>query len=402
MNFNGTRPGAGNIKIKEENGGRNMKKQLISMALAVTMIGSVLAGCGSSSSDTATSSAAGSTNTATDTASVADASSTPADAASTAEASSTATGTDMSVGDLTGKKIYGIYKAGDQTWFINEGDAAKAAVEKAGGSFTYVDAKMSPEECLKAVDNAISNKADGIIICVPDQTMSQSVVDKCKDANIPVVACDDALEVDNKKIAPWVGIDAYAIGQENGKWLADYANKNDLAKDDSAGLLIMTMDTVSSCVPRAKGEEDAFKKNCPDFDTSRIFKADNDGTTDKGNTAATAVITAHPEITKWLVTGANEESTIGATRALETAGLDKSSVVVGLGAYMAKDEWNNKGADGTCMKAATFFSADQIGQGSVAVISKLIAGEDVAQEQAVSATMVTPENYKKVMGKYAK
>ena len=44
--------------------------------------------------------------------------------------------------------VYGIYKAGDQTWFIDEGDAAKKAVEDAGGEFIYVDAKMSPEEYL--------------------------------------------------------------------------------------------------------------------------------------------------------------------------------------------------------------------------------------------------------------
>lgn len=368
-----------------------MKRKVLSIALAAAMVGSMLAGCGSSSDSAATSSASSTKETTSVEA--------PADA--TSEAATSTAQPAAATGDLTGKKIYGIYKAGDQTWFINEGDAAKAAVEAAGGEFTFVDAKMSPEECLKAVDNAIANKADGIAICVPDQTMSQSVADKCKEAGIPVVACDDALEVDGKKIAPWVGIDAYAIGQENGEWLANYAKDNDLLKDDSVGVLIMTMDTVSSCVPRAEGEIDKFTELCPDFDQSRIFKADNDGTTDKGNTAATAVITAHPEITKWLVTGANEECTIGATRALETAGLDKDSVVVGLGAYMAKDEWNNKGADGTCMKASTYFSADQIGQGSVAVLSQMIAGQDVEQEQAVSATMVTPENYKEVMGKYA-
>ena len=51
--------------------------------------------------------------------------------------------------------VYGIYKAGDQTWFIDEGDAAKKAVEDAGGEFIYVDAKMSPEEYLKAIDNHV-------------------------------------------------------------------------------------------------------------------------------------------------------------------------------------------------------------------------------------------------------
>ena len=38
--------------------------------------------------------------------------------------------------------VYGIYKAGDQTWFIDEGAAAQKAVEEAGGEFVYVDAKM--------------------------------------------------------------------------------------------------------------------------------------------------------------------------------------------------------------------------------------------------------------------
>lgn len=298
--------------------------------------------------------------------------------------------------------IYGIYKAGDQTWFIDEGAAAQAAVEANGDEFIFVDAKMSPEEYLKAIDNAIANKAKGIVTCIPDQTMSQAAVDKCKEAGIPIVAADDALQTDaGDKIAPWVGINAYVIGQANGDWLADYAKENNLVTDEECGLLIMTMDTVSSCVPRAEGEYDNFTAACPDFDTARIFKADYDGTTDKGNTAATAVITAHPEIKKWLVTGANEEGTIGAVRALETAGLDKDACVVGLGAYMAKDEWNDKGADGTCMKASAYFSADSVGAGSVEVLYDIINGKEPAMETAVDAVVVTPETYKEVMGKAA-
>ena len=297
--------------------------------------------------------------------------------------------------------IYGIYKAGDQTWFIDEGKAAEKVVEDAGDDFTYVDAKMSPEECLKAVDNAIANQASGIVVCVPDQTMSQAVVDRCKQNNVPVIACDDALEVDGKKIAPWVGVDAYAIGAVNGEWLANYAKDNGLDTDSEVGFLCMTMDTVSSCVPRAVGVMDKWNEILPNFPKDRVFTADYDGTTDKGNIAAAAVFTAHPEIKKWLVTGANEEGTIGACRALESAGLDKNAAVVGLGGYMAKDEWNNKGAAGTCMKAAAYFSAEQVGQKSIDVIEKVIDGEDAPQETAVDATMVTPDNYKQVMGAFA-
>ncbi len=360
-----------------------MKRKVISVLLTVACAVSLLAGC----SDDSAKSSAGSAAPASEAAA-------PADTGAASEAGGSAAA-DTSGGALN---IYGIYKAGDQTWFIDEGDAAKKSVEALGGTFTYVDAKMSPEECLKAVDNAIANKANGIVICVPDQTMSQAVVDKCKEAGIPVVAADDALETDGTKIAPWVGIDGYNIGAANGEWLANYVKDNSLATDEECGLLIMTMDTVTSCVPRAEGEMDKFTEICPDFDTARIFKADYDGTTDKGNTAATSVITAHPEIKKWLVTGANEEGTIGACRALESAGLDKDACVVGLGAYMAKDEWNNKGADGTCMKASAYFSSDQVGAGSIDVLMQAINGEEPTMETAVDATVVTPENYKDVMG----
>ena len=298
--------------------------------------------------------------------------------------------------------VYGIYKAGDQTWFIDEGAAAQEAVEAAGGEFIYVDAKMNPEEYLKAIDNAVANHASGIVTCIPDQTLSQAAVDTAEEAGIPIVAADDALQDDDgNKLAPWVGINAYVIGEANGEWLANYAKDNDLVGKEDVGLLIMTMDTVSSCVPRAEGELDKFKELCPDFSEDNIFKADYDGTTDKGNTAAAAVITANPQIKTWMVTGANEEGCIGACRALETAGLDADACVVGLGAYMAKDEWNDKGADGTCMKASAYFSADSVGAGSVDVLMQLINGEEPEMETAVDAVVVTPDTYKEEMGSYA-
>lgn len=360
-----------------------MKKKVVAAILVAAMGTSMLAGCGSSSSDSANSGSSAGTTSESGTSGDSSADSTSGDSGAAAD------------GDLL---VYGIYKSGDQAWFINEGAAAQARVEELGGTFTYVDAKMNPEEFLKAVDNAIANEADGIVACVPDQTMSQAVVDKCEEAGIPIVAADDALEVNGEKLAPWVGIDGYNIGVANGEWLANYMTENNLVTDPEMGVLIMTMDTVTSCVPRAEGEIDKLTEMLPDLDESKIYRADYDGTTDKGNTAAAAVITAHPEITKWMVTGANEEGCIGAVRALESAGLDADACVVGLGAYMAKDEWNDKGADGTCMKASAYFSETQVGEGSIDVLMQLINGEEPTMETAVPATVVTPETYKEVMG----
>lgn len=356
-----------------------MKKRLVAILLTAAMCGTMLAACGDSKEDGGAS--------------------TDSKGSSADVSASSGGGESGADGDLL---IYGIYKSGDQTWFLDEGDAAKAAVEAAGGTFTYIDAQMKGDQEMNAIDNAIANNADGIVICTSDQTMSQAIVDKCEEAGIPVVAADDALQdAEGNKLAPWVGIDAYNIGAACGEWIADYATENDLVGKENVGLLMMTMDTVSSCVPRTEGEYDKFTEMLPDFDTSKIFRADYDGTTDKGNTAATAVITGHPEITQWLVVAANEEGAIGAVRSLESAGLDKDACVVGLGAYMAKDEWNDKGADGVCMKASAYFPATAVGEGSIEVLLQMINGEEPEMETAVAATMVTPENYKEVMGKDA-
>ena len=331
-----------------------MKKKLISVILSAALVAAALTGCGGSAK------------------------------------------TDDSASSSGKGVIYGIYKEGDQTWFIQEGDAAKAAAEKAEYSFTYVDAKMDSQQYLNAIDNAIANKAVGIVTCPVDQTMSQAIVERAKNANIPIVAADDALQdASGNKLAPWVGIDGYNIGYANGEWIANYAKDNSLVNDNSVGLLLMTMSTVSSCVPRTDGELAAFTKTAPDFPKGRIFTCDYDGTTDKGNTASAAIFTAHPEIKTWLVTGANEEGTVGACRALESAGLADKACVVGLGAYLAKDEWKKPS---TPMKASAYFSSLQVGDGSVQVLLQAIAGQNPPMETAVSATIVTPDNYKDVMG----
>lgn len=291
--------------------------------------------------------------------------------------------------------VYGIYKSGDQEWFLNEGEAARKTVEEAGGEFYYVDVALEGQKMLDAIDQAYANGADGIVTCTPDQTMSQNIVDLCNEYGIAVVACDDALEVNGEKIAPWVGIAGYDIGSSCAEWMVEYIAENDLAEDETAGVLIMTMSTVSSCVPRTDGEYDVLSAAYPEFEESgRLFYADYDGTTEKGNTASAAVITGNPQITKWLVMGANEEGIIGVVRAIETAGLEEGSACVGMGAYMAAEEYEK----GSCLKASPYFSDVAIGTYSVNTLFAVIDGEEVEMETAVPAEITTPENYHDILG----
>ncbi len=298
--------------------------------------------------------------------------------------------------------IAAIYKAGDQVWFIDEGDAAKEmALSMGADDFIFIDAKMNPDTYLQAVDNVIAQKVDGVITCIPDQTLSQVVVSKLKEANIPVIAADDALQdEDGNKIAPWVGINAEKIGQAVGVWAGEYVIENDLMADDSSAVLLLTMDTVSSCVPRTKGQYEKFIETADGYDEARIYRADYDGTTDKGFNAAAAIFTAHPEIKNWTVMAPNDEGAVGAVRALEQAGLDRESCVVGLGAYLAKDEFKK---EYSAMKAAAYFSAQDVGGTSAKELMEFILnGTEIPMNVAVDAKMVTKENYEELMGAAAK
>lgn len=293
--------------------------------------------------------------------------------------------------------IAGIYKAGDQQWFIGEGEAAKQkCIEMGAKDFMFIDAKMNPDTYLQALDNAITQGVSGILVCVPDQKLSQVTVDKCKEAGIPVIAADDQLLDENgEMIAPWVGIDGFAIGQAVGEWTANYAKENNMTGEDTA-VLYLTMDQVSSCVPRTEGQVDSWGKVFPDWPAERTFRSDYNGEQDKAYNAAAGVFTANPSIKKWIVMTPNDEGAAGATRALEAAGLDKESVVCGIGGYLAKLEFAKE--EESAFKATAFINYVDVGAYSAEnMMNYLLNGTEIPWEFKTPAVMITKENYKEIM-----
>ena len=295
------------------------------------------------------------------------------------------------------KIIYGIYKSGDQQWFIGEGKAAEEkSLEMGAKEFHYVDVKLDPDLYLRAIDEAITNGAAGILTCPPDQKMSAVVVQKCADAGIPVIACDDALQdADGKFLAPFVGIDAYAIGIAVGEWTAEYVKANNMTGED-VGVLYLTANTVSSCVPRTEGEMEVWAREFPEWPAANVFEADYTGPQDEAFNQAAAIFTANPQIAKWVIMTINDEGAAGATRALEQAGLDKDAVVVGIGGYLAKLEFKKDG--GSAFKATAFINYVDIGAYSAAnLMSFLNDGTEIPMDFRTPAVMITADNYVEIM-----
>ena len=291
--------------------------------------------------------------------------------------------------------IYYICKLATHEYFIGEYEAAKAKLTELGVAngveveFVVCDADMDSEACLNYVDTAVSAKANGIMICVTDQTMSQAVVDKCTEAGIPVVAVDDALEVGGEKLAPWFGIDAYNIGVGIGEWTAEYVKANNLIGDPEAALLYMTMSTTTSCVPRTEGEKKVFESVGW---TGPVYEGDCDGTQEDAYNAATAVVTGHPEITKWIVMTANEACATGAAVAVEQAGVADGACIVSCGADEVPFHWEK--GEYSSIKSCAYFSGASIGRAAVEnLFNYIMTGAEIEMTFAVPADMITMENY---------
>lgn len=337
----------------------------------------------------------------------------PSEPTQAADASEAAEETPAATASGAGPLLAFICKDLSQEWFVGTSTTMKeVAVGLGARDVLLFDCEMSPDKYMAALDSAISQEVDVLIVCPPDQQLSEITVQRCNEAGIKVMADDDGLiDTNGVHIAPALELNAYVVGSTQGEWLAKYYNDNNLAADiEKTAYMVLTMNEVSSCVPRAEGAVDAFKKGVPDFPEEKIIKANYDGTSDEAFDVVVATIAANPDIEKWVVTGANEEGAQGAARALEQSGLDKNACVVGMGAYLAVDEFKK---DYSCFKAATYY--DPVEDGTIAATAAMKWYTDGVvpyseykkdgEEFGVypfGAVMVDTTNYEEIMGVAAK
>ena len=367
-------------------------KKSFSVLLAAALVVSLMSGCSSANAQSTTL-ASNADSAATTTA---------AAAADTTAAAATSKSADAPT-------LAYICKDLSQEWFVGtSGSMLETAKGRGAKDVIMLDCAMSPDKYMTALDNAISQKVDVLIVCIPDQKLSQITIDRCKEAGIKVMAEDDGLiDTDGVHLAPSLELDAYKVGQSIGDYLGKYVIDNKVNADPATtGYICMTMSEVSSCVPRSTGAVDSFKALVPDFPDDKIIKADYDGTTDKGFNVVAATITANPDIKTWIVTAPNDEGAQGATRALEQAGKDKSAIVIGVGGYLAKDEFKK---DFSCFKATAYIdpildgkiaanaAMDWIEKGTIPYSEYIKSGEEFGV-YPFNATMVDASNYKEVMG----
>jgi L-arabinose transport system substrate-binding protein len=289
-----------------------------------------------------------------------------------------------------------IVKMGDNPWFVTEANGLKQAGAEKGMNVTVQDVQLDANLAMNAVDQAIGAGTNGIVIVVPDQKIGPAVLKKAAEAKIPVVTIDDYIYDDAGKQAPFVGFFAPDIGKQVAEKAVELYKAADWAKDPNAVVRAVSIElpTLSVCNMRTDAAKETWAKALPDFPKENILKMDYDGTLKGAADAFPAFITAHPEVTHWVLWSCNDDGVLGAVRSLENAGVKADNIIgVGLGAHMACDEWNK--AKPTGFKAAVYINAALHGKKAGEIMYDYLAnGTPLPENSIVQGVMVDSTNYK--------
>jgi L-arabinose transport system substrate-binding protein len=300
-------------------------------------------------------------------------------------------------GGTTKPLFVAINKSADQQYFIAQQQAFKAEIEKKGGTARLYNAKLDANLAISQINDAISAGAKGIAITVPDQTIGPSIATTAGQAKVALVITDDIVKDSSGTQLPFVGFSGAdmgsKVGQEAGQLLTQSGWLSDSSK--KVGVLSVEVQTLSVCKDRTGAEKQQIQTaGAP---AANIFPVPYTGETSAAQSAAGPIITAHPNITNWVVFACNDEGVLGTLNALQTAGVKPENIIaVGLGAYLACVPWKAKQATG--FKAALYISGADVGRAAADELWANVENSTPLQPNTyATTTIVTPDTYATVI-----
>jgi L-arabinose transport system substrate-binding protein len=289
--------------------------------------------------------------------------------------------------------LYVINKSADQQYFIDLQNSFVAKAEELGATALQADAKLDPSLGVQLVNDAISAGAAGIAITVPDQTIGPAISDAAAAAGVALVATDDGIVDSAGNPVPFVGFSGPDMGAKVGAEAARVLTEGGWLEDESItlGVLSTEVQTLSVCEDRTNASKAAMLEVGVPEDA--IFQVPYTGETQSAQDAAGPVITAHPDVTHWVVFACNDEGVLGTLNALATQGVSPDNVIgVGLGAYEACKFWAAEQPSG--FKAALFISGQDVGAAAAQVLfDNIVNGVELPESTVAPTTIVTPETY---------
>jgi L-arabinose transport system substrate-binding protein len=283
-----------------------------------------------------------------------------------------------------------LQKQGDQQYFVDEANGAKAEAKKLGNvSVNVVNLGTDANKAISGVNTEVGQKVDGIAIVVPDQKIGPQVVDAA--GSIAMVASDDPIKNGSGQAVPFVGFNSEQMGNSVGTKAGQLFKSAGWQAADTV-VLAAYQQGLSDCQEREAGEEKGFAAAAGS--TPKIVKIGTDNSVVDAQNKTGAAITANPNVKHWVVWGCNDESETGAVTALQTGGVKPANIIgVGLGAYLTCKDWAAGKVTGN--KASLFIDGHAVGAAALdALVNRIRDGKALPASTIAKTTMVDAANYK--------
>jgi len=303
-------------------------------------------------------------------------------------------GTPSSAGPV---KIGFLVKDPTEPWFQLEWRFADQAARDLGFTLVKIGA-TDGEKVLSAIDNLAAAGAQGFVICTPDARLGPAIVARARAAHLKLLSIDDQfVGADGRPLADvhYLSIPGTRIGEQAGQALAAELKRRAWPVAETA-LCAVTFDELDTCRQRTEGAIATLV--AAGLSPERIFRV-AERTTDVtgGFDAANTLIARHPAVKYWLVCSVNDNSVLGAVRALEGAGFsEKNSLAVGINGTDCIIELEKEKP--TAFFGSILLPAKIHGYQSAAMMHKWISeGVERPRDTRTTGTLITRENFRLVL-----
>jgi ribose transport system substrate-binding protein len=299
---------------------------------------------------------------------------------STSSNSATASSGSASTSGAGSGKTIGVSIQNREAQFYEEMEAGmKSEAAKYGYTVTVVDASRDNSKQQSQVEDFISQKVAAIVLTPYDSQAIGSAIVEANNASIPVFTSDIANASSQGKVVAHIASDNVQGGGQAGKLMC--------AALGSAGGSVAIIDEpeVTSVQDRVKGFKAALA-GCPTVKI--VADIDGGGERAKASNAMDDILQAHKDLRG--VFGINDDSALGAARAIDAAGSNGKIAVVG---YDATPEARTAIAKGS-MYGDAIQHPDQIGSKTIDAIHDYFAGKTPPAKIAVAVGTYTKANAK--------
>jgi ribose transport system substrate-binding protein len=277
---------------------------------------------------------------------------------------STSSGTDASASAAAGAnaRTIGVSIQNREAQFYQDMEGGmKSEAAKYGYTVTVVDASRDNSKQQSQVEDFISQKVSAIVLTPYDSQAIGSAIVEANKAGIPVFTADIANGSKQGVVVAHIASDNVQGGGQAGKLMCKALG--------SAGGAVAILDEpeVTSVQDRVKGFKAALASGCPSVKV--VADIDGGGERAKASSSMDDILQSHKDLKG--VFGINDDSALGAARAIDAAGLSGKVIVVG---YDATPEARTAIKNGS-MYGDAIQHPDQIGAKTIDAIHDYFAGK---------------------------